>query len=188
MKSQTVQQKRRLPLFVALLILTAAVPVAAGVGSIGVFSDAVGGDCNITDAAGLVRVEVVLVGSDGTSHVSFRIEESAGLGMTYAQELIHFGLKTGDVRAGIQITFGACLSGPVHLATIFYTGTGTTSACEAIQVMPHPAVGSVRIYDCFQNPFTTPRGGGALVRNDGGCACSTAIELSTWGRVKSLYQ
>ena len=74
------------------------------------------------------------------------------------------------------------------LATILYTGTGTTSVCEAIQVVPHPDVGAVRIYDCLQNPFTMPRGGSALVRNDGGCICSTASDLSTWGRVKSLYR
>jgi hypothetical protein len=176
-------------LIVAFLYVLMSTPVlAVNVGSIGVFSDTGGGDCNITDKVGVVTAEIVLVNSEGSTHVSFAVQESEGVEMVYADETVHFALKLGDTRGGIQITFGACLTGSIHLATVRYGGSGTTSACEAIRVVPHPTVGSVRIYDCEQNPYTATGGGSALVRNDGGCSCSVAAETSTWGRVKSLYR
>ena len=176
-------------LWCAALIALAAPPVGAyDTGSIGVFSDPSAGSCNITDVAAIVNVEVVLVNSAGATHVSFAVEEADGVRMTYAAETIHFNLKLGDTREGIQITFAACRTGTVHLATLRYSGTGTTTACEEIRVVPHPDVGSVRIYDCEQNPYTTPGGGFAFVRNDGACGCDVATEESTWGRIKSLYR
>jgi hypothetical protein len=174
----------------AVLLVLAASPAAPqhDVGSIGVFSDPIGGSCDITDAFGVVTAEVVLVNSLGAVQVEFAVEESDGVEMVYANETVHFTLKQGSTRGGIKILFGACRTGSVHLATIRYSGTGTTGTCSDIRIVPHPSVGSVRIYDCEANPYTTPRGGAALVRNDGGCSCNVAAEPTTWGRVKSLYR
>lgn len=159
-------------------------------GSVGVYSDAVGGSCTVTDVAGVVEVYVVLTGSDGAAQVAFAVRESEDLMMTYLDgpSVVHFPLVLGNLHTGIQVTFGACRTGPVHIATLVYDGSGTTSPCEAIRVVPHPGKGAVEVWDCAQNRETAPRGGMALVSNDGGCVCDVATRTTTWGRIKSLYE
>jgi hypothetical protein len=172
-----------------VVALLAAAPAAAQVGSIGVFSDAAGGDCNVVDVSGVVTTYVVLVGSGGAAYVWFALAESVGLQMTYLNETVHQPLFLGSTRSGIQIGFGACRSGAVHLLTVRYSGTGTTESCETIRVVPHPErpSGRVEVMDCTQTVHSVGQGA-ALVRNDGGCNCTTPVDDSSWGRVKALYR
>jgi len=178
----------RAALWAALLF---ASPAAAqpGPGSIGVYSDTGGTNCNVVDVAGVVSVYVVLVGGDGAAYTWFALHETPGLAMTYLNETVQQPLSHGNTRIGIQIGFGTCLNGPAHLLTVRYSGTGTTSTCQAIEVVANPAraSGRVEIMDCAQVVHT--RGNGAaLVRNDGGCSCAVETSESSWGRVKSLYR
>jgi hypothetical protein len=173
-----------------LALLAVLSPAWAGPGSIGVFSDTGGGSCNVTDVAGVVTVYVVLVGGDGAAYVWFALEESPGLKMTWLNETVQQPLWLGTSRTGIQIGFGTCLSGASHLLTVRYSGTGTTSVCESIRVVAHPAraSGQVEVMNCAQVVQGVDFGGAALVRNDGGCDCSVGAEDTSWGRIKALYR
>jgi hypothetical protein len=175
---------------VAALVAAASPAGAVGPGTIGVYSDTGAGNCNVVDAEGLVTVAVVLVNSDGATFTSFALEESDGLQMSYINESSPFQLTLGDTRSGITVTFGACLTGSVHLLTVRYNGTGTTSTCEAIGVVPHPGrpAGLIEVFDCTQTLYTASHGGTALVSDDGACGCDTPVADSSWGRVKSLYR
>lgn len=174
---------------VALAALIAlAAPAAGEVGRVGVFSDAVGGDCNLLDVAGYVDAEIVMVGSDGCVQVSFAVEEDPGVAMSVVREDLRYTLTLGTLHGGIRFVFGACETSPIRLATITYAGTGTTAGCAPIRIVAHPGLGTIEAWDCQPVAYTSQAGGVALVSSEGDCGCDVAAEASTWGRIKALYR
>lgn len=177
-----------------ILVLPLALALSANLafaqaGSIGLFSDAVGADCNIDDTvSGLCSVYVVHVGAVGVTASSWAVTDPACLQATFLSSSTPFGILIGSspfVPIGHSVGYGVCLSSPIHAGTLSYFCHGTTPPCCVQQVAPGQT-GLVAV-DCAATlvPVT---GGAAIWNSNATCTCSVGIDASTWGHVKAMYQ
>ena len=96
-------------------------------------------------------------------------------------EIPYFTDTVGNTQTGMAIAFGACLNAPAVLVSLSYMAVGSTVCCE-YPVLPHPDAtsGEIEFADCNQDKVLGT--GGALCLK-----CTSPVEPSTWGKVKSLY-
>jgi hypothetical protein len=177
------------------LVFAAGSAFAQMPGSIGVFSDPGGTNCDIYDfAPGLITVYVVHVNSTGATAAQFRVDNvSWGAGtLTFLGEISAYPTVIGNSQSGISIGYGACIVSPNLLLTINYFGSGLTPPCSYIKVVPDPQAippGNVLVVDCGIPAAKWTATGGAMVVNPlESCLCDIPVQETTWGRVKSLYQ
>jgi hypothetical protein len=92
-------------------------------------------------------------------------------GATYLSDANPFPVTLGNSQTGVSIGYGACLSGPIHVQTIHFFASGTTSDCCQYSVRPHPASASglVEVVDCDFNLLNGEGGYGVV--NAQGCDC-----------------
>lgn len=141
-----------------LSLLTAAVLLVAAPGSaqddwIGVYGDDEAGTCRINDMTpGLVYVYVFHQGSIPAIGSQFRVSASGGTTMSLVSTTVNPSfLSIGSPESGISFSYTSCQSTfPLQLLTLLYLSSGTTPACETIDIVPHPEAetGSVEIVDC----------------------------------------
>ncbi len=103
---------------------------------------------------------------------------------------------TGDVKNGIEFSYGACLTGWTFVASVRYfdvVSLGGWPFCCEQQVLTHPgsSTGQVEAIDCGgaaaeATVFT------AFITHTAGCLCSVATGIPngsfTWGAIKELYK
>jgi len=107
-------------------------------------------------------------------------------GMIYLFDEPVWPATVGNSQTGVSVTYGGCLSSPVHVLTIKVIGRATTPECCYYPILPHPTSGQVRAMDCngnWQIEATPP----TFIN---GCPwwCGTPVEQSTWHKIKSLYE
>ena len=176
-------------LFTLVLMLSASMAFAQG-GSIGVFADAGGTSCNLTDAGvGLLSFYVVHTLTPGATAAQFYAPMPACmLGATYLSDGGVFPVTIGDSQNGVAIGYGACMAAPIHILTINIFGAGTTTPCCYYEVKPDPLVasGQIEVVDCAENLlFAT--GGEGTINPDATCQCDVPVQDTTWGQIKSFY-
>lgn len=185
--------KRALLLSVCLLVVASM--AFAQTGSIGLFADPGATSCDVYDAAaGLVLVYVVHVFTPGATASQFMVTGSGT--MTYLSEavtapFIKIGTCAGPGATGCAIAYGACVGSPNMILTLQYFASGTTPACDLIQVVADPSATPPGIYvtDCADPPLLlTATGGTAIVNPVEGCFCNVPVEETSWGQIKSLYR
>lgn len=176
-------------LLTLVLMLAASMAFAQG-GSIGVFSDAGGSSCNLTDAApGLLSFYVVHVLTPGATASQFSAPMPACmLGASYLSDTGIFPVTIGSSQTGVAIGYGACLAAPIHCLTINYFGGGLTTPCCYYGVYPDPNLtsGNIEVVDCTEN-LITATGGVGIINPDGTCQCDVPTQDTTWGKVKSIF-
>ncbi|NIO29536.1 MAG: hypothetical protein GTO29_13395 [Candidatus Latescibacteria bacterium] len=176
-----------------LVVFSMAVAGAAGaqLGSIGLFADTQGLDCNLYDTGSTVAVHVLHVHSTGATGSQFKVIQADGACMTWiGYTLPPFPTVIGDPQTGITIAYGTCLVSPIHLTTITYCGCNSPS-CSMIRVVPDPAAipQGVLVADCADPPnLIVATGGAAFINPDATCDCDTPVRQTRWGQVKALYQ
>ncbi len=180
---------KKAALLTIAMLCVASLVFAQG-GSIGVFGDPGGTDCNIIDAApALLSVYVVHVNVPGATASQFAAPAPACMASaSYLSDGSVFPVTIGNSQTGVAIGYGACYAGPVHILTINFFGSGLTTACCYYEVVPDPLVasGQIEVVDCVENLlFAT--GGIGIVNADGTCFCDVPTQDTTWGQVKSLY-
>jgi hypothetical protein len=184
--------KRPVLLTIVLLSLS-SLALAQIPGSIGVFTNQLGTDCNILDSPppAVLPVYIVHVGTSGSTASQWMLEWTAGVTMSYVGESSPFQTKIGTAPTGVNIGYQACMSGTFLILTVNMFKMGTTPACEMFSIVPdtaYSANGFVQIVDCnFVNHELT-KGGQARINPDASCICNVAVRESTWGRVKTLYE
>ena len=107
----------------------------------------------------------------------------------------YFFQVIGTFRTGIGVAYGACIPADVCLGNILYFSSGASPPCARLDVLPDPAslTGTIEIADCSV-PFPQKLiGQGAPMFVDGdraSCPCifPLAVEDTSWGKIKSLYQ
>lgn len=174
--------------FLTVALVFAASMAFAQAGSIGIFGDPGGTDCNLNDTvAGLtpyyaVHVNAVAVASQ------FSAPKPACMTATYLSDTAAFPVTIGNSQTGVAIGYGACQVSPTLVLTINYFTTGTTPACCYYPVYPDPAAesGQIEVVLC-DNSLVFATGGVGIVNADGTCLCDVPARQSTWGKVKSLY-
>jgi len=151
-------------------------------GSIAVFSDIDGADCNFADAGGLVQVYIWHANSPGATASEWMLEVP---GWTHLGDLPDFELVIGKSTTGASISYEACLLGNFKLMTVNFLGSAAP-ACELIRIVAAPSKPGVRAVDCEENSLLIP-GGEGRINPDGTCTCAVPVKETNWGKIKSLY-
>jgi hypothetical protein len=187
--------------FVAICMASSAFAAA---GSIGVFSDLVGGSCTLTNDGPGPLVDsfayIVHTGSDGTTGCSFSapipICASGIVAVDIPQVPVYLGAQPAPAvpsQVGASAGYGNCFSGPKAVAQMFVSWFAPAVGCCVWSVEANPALG-------FTTPTSTDcstpiqeegaAGGSAFVTATPGPGCSCTVDNteSTWGGVKELFR
>lgn len=174
------------------LLLTFALMLCAGMafaqqGSVGIFRDAAGTNCNLLDTTpGLTPYYVVHVYTTGSTACQYSAPKPTCMTATYLSDTNPFPVTVGSSQTGVSVGYGTCRVGPIHVQTVSYFTMGTTPACCYYPVLADPAVGVIGTVDCAFEPGVAT-GGIGIVNANGTCDCNVPVEDTTWGGVKALY-
>ena len=177
--------------FLTMALLLTASMAFGQAGSIGIFGDPNGTDCNLSDVApGLCTYYVVFVWHSGVTGAQFAAPVPACLGAMYMSDATVWPVNIGNSQAGISIGTGQCVVAPTHLLSLNFFCQALTppGACCYYPVLPHPAAvsGVVEGVDC-NFVATYPTAGTGIVNADASCQCDIPTQETTWGQVKSLF-
>ncbi|HEU4366467.1 MAG TPA: FlgD immunoglobulin-like domain containing protein [Candidatus Krumholzibacteria bacterium] len=175
-------QKRGLPPATPLIALCVAVfyaaiipaPVSAQGPSVGLYSDAAGSGCSLSDnSQGFFNAYVVVrPGPQGVSAVQFSAPPPPCFtGVYVGDQTVAGTLVLGNSQTGVSVSLTTCSAFTTHVLTIQYFGYGTTPPCCEYPVLPDPLIGEVTVVDCFFN--TEPATGVvSMINADGSCPCA----------------
>jgi len=111
---------------------------------------------------------------DGVKAVQFAAPIPACMiGASWVADDIPPGFLTiGDTQIGMAVSYGLCLTAPIHVATMIVTTTGATTPDCAFPIVPDPAslIGHIEVVDCAQNKHIGT-GGIAYVNSSLACLC-----------------
>lgn len=120
-------------------------------GTLGIYSDQAGTNPTVTDpgAGTLVTVYVVHKSGRGVLSSQFKVESPAG--WTYLGSTSPFQVKIdnpqGGFEAGTSITYGACMIGSVHVATVQYLAPGGSTG-GVFRVVPNEQFPTINAVEC----------------------------------------
>ncbi len=176
----------------AIALLAVAFAASASVaqqGSIGIFADVAGTNCNLPDPGpGLTQYYIVHVHTTGSTASQFSAPKPACFTATYLSDTNMFAVTIGNSQTGTSVGYGSCAVGARHVMTINYFTNGQTPPCCYYPVLPDPYAVPLAILtaDC-SNQLRTATGGTGIIKSGPSCQCGVAVEESTWGQVKALY-
>ena len=172
------------------LCITACASMAYGqAGSIGVFSNQDGTNCNIVDAPGYVYVYILHLNTTGALASEFKLIRPAGWTYQFGSRDLDF-LQIGfpDGADGVAYSYITCQLGSFWLETLIYMADGSSPTCSnTVYITNVPSKTDIEVIDCADVRHNVA-GGAAIVNGDGSCPCDVPVEETTWGKVKSLYQ
>jgi hypothetical protein len=173
----------------ALAVALAASSALAGQGSIGIFADVAGTNCNLPDPGpGLAQYHIVHVNTTGSTACQFSAPKPACFTATYLSDTVPFPVTIGNSQTGYSTGYGTCRVGSIFIMTINYFTNGQTPPCCYYPVLPDPhAIPlAVRTVACDFEEWSVT-GGTGIINSGSTCHCGVAAEESTWGQVKALY-
>ncbi len=159
-------------------------------GSVGIYANASGTDCNLPDVTrGLTTYYVVHTISDAATGCGYWAPKPACFTATWLSDTNPFPVTIGNSQTGVSIGYGSCRYGSVLVQTLSFFTNGTTPNCCFYPVRGIPTSGEVEVVDCLFN-LRFGQGVMSVVNATPGCPCTginVKVEDSTWGRVKALY-
>jgi len=182
---------RLLVVFLAIAVLLPSAAFAQ-VGTVALFADPAGIDCNVWDIPGILNIYVVYIWHGGAAGVEFSAPQPAcAIGLVWLSDIPVFPVTIGNSQMGVAIGFGACYAAPTHVLTIQYFAQGITPPCCRYEVRPDPGVpsGQIEAYNCVPE-LVYPTPGRAFINPDPSCMCNSPVpvEETSWGQIKALYQ
>ena len=158
-------------------------------GSIGVYADIEGTNCNLTATGGLLYIYTLHLNTDGATAATFKIEYPVGI--TYIADAVPVlgdpFLYIGPSITGVAVAYGSCMSG--SFAIMKTSTVGLPANCSYVNVVADPDIGEIEGVDCQSFRFDpAPTGGQAIINSDGSCNCNVPVRSETWGGIKALYQ
>ena len=190
--------KGKLPLLTAAILMCAGMAFAQG-GTISLFADVSGADCNLRDAApGLCNVFIVHVSAPAVSGSEFGVSEPTCLLAAFLSYTPIWGVDIAANPAaplqGRSVGYGGCFGSPILVGTLAYFCQALTGPCCIQGVIAHSITGVVSAVDCNSNPLT-PTCSVAYWNPNAGCTCNVgnggctvAVHTTTWGQIKSMYE
>ena len=160
--------------------------------TIGLYADSQGVQCNLVDTAGAVLpIYVVHVSSAGSAGCQFSAPKPACMvGAIWLTDVVPF-FELGNTQVGVTFGYGTCKTGPIHVTTMIFFGYGTSEPCCQYPVLPDPYApqNEVLVVEC-DNEVVAAGGLVGIVNGNASCPCGypVAVEETTWGNVKALYQ
>jgi hypothetical protein len=177
-------------LTVVLVVLWVGI-VFSQAGSISIFADPGGTNCNLTMLPAPAVTSFYVVHVNGTDVVGsqFRARKPACMNAVFLSDEYVFPLTIGESQFGIFVGYGQCKSGTVHILTIKYRSLGPTEPCCYYPVVPDPSSesGHIEVVDCVDFNIMYGTGGHGIVNANATCSCDVPAEETTWGRLKALY-
>lgn len=161
-------------------------------GTIAMFSDAAGTNCNVfarEDEA--FQVYIFHMMTRDVAGIRFSIPIPACLQALKFSEASPFTTIQGNSTTGMSIDYETCPTWSFLVLTVMYYSIGVTEPCCRFPVLPDPRhpLEFIEALDCSDNwiPVT---GGRAIVNPNSTCPCigPVPIERTTWGQLKALYQ
>lgn len=181
-------------ILLAVVGLTAASLAFAQAGSVGMFADPGGMNCNLLDSggAGVKLYYVVHVNTTGATASQYSAPVPAcmlGTGAIYLADTNPHAVTLGNSQTGVAVAYGACLTGPIHTQTIQVFAMGITPPCCYWPVTGDPNLpsGLIEGADCSYVTFY-PTGGVGIINSQPNCDCNIPAEDTTWGQLKALYE
>jgi len=149
----------------------------AQAGTLCIYEDPVGANCNLTDAApGLLSLYVIHQLSPGAVGVRFSAPTPACFLAPYLSDQSNW-LIIGDSQTGISVGYNGCFPSPVVALTIHYFAQGLSGPDCAYPVLPHPEDAFIEVTDCAFN--TLVGSGGTAIVNQQFQWCSCPAPPST---------
>lgn len=173
-------------LLLMFVLMVGAATVFAQNGSIGIFADNGGTNCNISGAPGLLYVYFVHVNAVGATASQWAAPHPTCLTGVRVADLPPWEIL-GTTETGVAIGYGTCKTGTFLLMSTLYYVTAAEPCCRwPVVADPNVASGKIEIADC-EYELTYGTGGQGIVNATEACNCNVPAEDTTWGRVKSMY-
>jgi hypothetical protein len=182
---------RKVLLLVVPLLFASSVAFGQA-GSIGIFADPLGTDCNlVAPVSGIASFYIVHVFAANVTAAQFSAPQPSCFTCAYLSDTVVYPVTIGNSQNGISMGYGACLSSPVHVLTINYLCSVPAPECCQYPVLPDPqALPTAGIWtvDCdFNQLAATGRAGVINPTPDCRCVGAVPVDDTTWGGVKALY-
>jgi hypothetical protein len=141
-------------------------------GSIGIFADNAGLDCNLP-GSGTVTYYFVHVNAIGATASQWAAPKPACLTGTRLADLPVFAINLGNTEEGITVGYGLCKVGTFHIMSAMYQVTNASDCCY-FSVIPDPNLesGHIEIPDCLFN-LTYGDGQAGVVNSTSDCPCGS---------------
>ena len=179
---------KRLLALVMVGVLSGSVALGQG-GSIGMFTDGSGTDCNMAVTPSIV-VAIHLVhmrASVPVCGVVFKTTPPECFDATFVSIQGPFPETfTGTLEDGWIANYFGPVTTPVYFGVMYFaTGPGTSPCCY-FTVQPHPMYG-LAAWNCANGML--PATGGTLILNPNpSCTCDVPARETTWGTIKAIYR
>ena len=176
--------------FLAIATLFAASMVFAQNGSIGIFADNAGTNCNLPGVVGMAYYYFVHVNAIQASASQWAAPAPMCFSGVRLADLPVFAVNFGNTSAGITVGYGTCMTGTFHIITALYQVLAAPGICCRWSVVADPTLesGKIEIPECAPDfPMNFGTGGQGMLNSNATCLCNVPIEDTTWGQVKALY-
>lgn len=181
---------KRIVLLTLVVLCVSNLAFAQEPGSFDIFADITMTSCNIYDVPGLVELYIFHTHASLVGGSLWMLEATNGAeGLAHVGDTAQFPTTIGVTISGISVSYGACLSSPIHLVTANFVGAGTTGACGLFSIVASPdsQFDQVEVADCDFQRLLIPRGGQARLNPDATCMCQVPVQETSWGGIKALY-
>jgi len=186
-------------IIVAILMLILLTVDVVNADVIAIYGDAQHADCNVVDdpkdELGQLIFYVFHYSAVGALGSRFKAPYQTCLAeYEFVYESRPFAGTIGNSQVGVEIPYGSCLTGWIHILTIYYydpSNLGSPSCCQ-YPVLPHPSSppGEIQTIDCT-NMWVLGDGIPAIVNATPSCPCDFPTGLvdaqATWGSIKALF-
>jgi len=177
-------------LLLTFVLMLGATMAFAQAGSIGIYSDETGTNCNLTATPGLVFYYFLHVNTTGARVSAWAAPVPTCFPAVYLGYFTEdpFWFCLGDPETGIAISYGGeCTVGTFVILKAIYNVLEPATDCCLWSVGPHPRFGRIEGSDCDFN-LILPTGGQGIINSNPTCPCGAVpTEDTTWGQVKALY-
>jgi len=180
----------RLVIVILALVISVA-PCLAGVGELGLYSDAGGQNCALVDYGGAV-VTVYIVQhfyyGDMASGSRFAINVPEGVNWLFLSFQSTFQGDFSSAPNDISLNYGSCIGTATTVGSAQWFSIVAAPSCTLVTFKPADSMPSVIATDCAFNEQTPLFAYSMVVNMNGACICAWATQPSTWGAVKALYR
>lgn len=121
-----------------VLVLGASMAFAQN-GSIGIFADNAGANCNISSAPGLLYVYFVHVNAVAATASQWAAPAPLCMTAVHLADQPYFEVL-GNSATGIVVPYGVCKTGTFHMMTALYQVTAAEACCRWSVVADPPAI------------------------------------------------
>jgi hypothetical protein len=183
-----------------VMVFVASWAFAAGPGTVGVYGDNEGVNCNYNEVGVNFATETAWIVAIAPAHSAVEYAApippclAAAVGVAAAAQ--GGSVIIGDINTGVSVGYGVCKNGPWAVGKITWTyvpvafGGPQIGPCCVYPILPHSTTGAA-MAGCelptpvkfYYTPITT-----STINGNETCDCAVPVRDSTWGQIKALYE